>query len=171
MDHINVKLFAVPGTRVPWPDLIPIFHRWIRENVLEGTLIDVADYAHVPDGPGVLLVAHDAIFSVDNREGQPGFLYNQRTSRSGSAIDKLIFAYDQAANAAKLLEQELPALRFQHDNFEVFLNDRGTTADAGSVLTAAVEALCVERFGSSCVTSEASGDSRHLPRFRVRPAG
>src|SRR4051812_30443994 len=80
LDHLNVKIYATQDARVQWHDLIPIFHRWIRDNVLPGTLIDVADYAHVPAGPGILLISHDAFYSVDNRENRLGFLYNQRTA-------------------------------------------------------------------------------------------
>ena len=35
-------------------------------------LIDVADYSHVPDGPGVMLVAHEGFFSLDQENHQPG---------------------------------------------------------------------------------------------------
>ena len=31
-------------------------------------MIDVADYSHVPNGPGVLLVAHDAQFGYERNE-------------------------------------------------------------------------------------------------------
>jgi len=34
-----------------------------------GLLIDVADYAHVPDGPGVILIGHDVDYGIMNRHG------------------------------------------------------------------------------------------------------
>ena len=54
---IAVKFFAdVTGTQ---NDLhfVPIFHSWIQaQAVPEHLLIDVADYAHVHNGPGTCLI-------------------------------------------------------------------------------------------------------------------
>ena len=43
---------------------IPVFHRLIQRGLVEGLVIDVADYRHVPDGPGVLLVGHDVDYGI-----------------------------------------------------------------------------------------------------------
>jgi hypothetical protein len=32
--------------------VIPVFHRWIQEQIFDELLLDVANYSHVPDGPG-----------------------------------------------------------------------------------------------------------------------
>ena len=82
--HINVKIFAVEGSKVDWHKLIPVFHRWIREQALPGLLLDVADYAHVPAGPGMMIIGHDAHYAVDNRQNRLGLLYNRRTAVEGS---------------------------------------------------------------------------------------
>ncbi len=38
-------------------DFIPLFHRWIQEQAIDGhLLIDVHDYSHIQQGPGILLV-------------------------------------------------------------------------------------------------------------------
>ena len=39
-------------------DAVAVFHQWIRDGVCPEMLIDVADYRHVPAGPGVLLIGH-----------------------------------------------------------------------------------------------------------------
>jgi hypothetical protein len=57
---IAVKLFA-PHAQVPEGALIPIYHHWIQNHSIpDHLLIDVADYEHVPEGPGTVLVAHEA---------------------------------------------------------------------------------------------------------------
>ena len=58
VQHVNVKIFA-EDPAIELDGAIPVFHRWIQRNVCEELLIDVADYRHVPAGPGVLLVGHD----------------------------------------------------------------------------------------------------------------
>ncbi|MBC8165114.1 MAG: hypothetical protein H7Y20_04475, partial [Bryobacteraceae bacterium] len=151
-----------------WPGLIPIFHRWIRENRLPGTLIDVADYTHVPAGPGVLLIAHDAFYGVDNREGKPGFLYNRRTSDPSGVSDKIRNAYDSASSTAILLEAEMKSLKFDQNNFEISVNDRlaGPNSDiTDSEVRPWVESLYKERFGSSPVIQRDLSDPRGLFRL------
>ena len=40
---------------------VPIFHEWIRDGTPGGlVLLDVADYAHVPESPGIMLISHDS---------------------------------------------------------------------------------------------------------------
>ena len=52
LQHVNVKLLAGDPADVDLEPLIPIFHDWIRDRVFEELLLDVADYRHVPEGPG-----------------------------------------------------------------------------------------------------------------------
>jgi len=50
---LQLKLFAEPQAGLALEAFIPVFHRWIKERVLtDDTLVDVANYAHVPEGPG-----------------------------------------------------------------------------------------------------------------------
>jgi len=172
MDHFNVKLFAEPETTVNWADLIPVFHRWIRESAVPGSLIDVADYAHVPEGPGVMLIADDGFYSLDNRAGELGVLYNRRRPLSGNDRARLEQAYDTALIAAKLLEKEVPGLRFREQDFEVFVNDRmlaPNTDETDESVRPVVEDFCADRGMKATITRDTS-DARSLYRLRVRPA-
>ena len=38
-------------------DAVGVFHHWIKDTVCPEMLIDVAEYSHVPAGPGVMLIA------------------------------------------------------------------------------------------------------------------
>jgi len=127
MQHFRVKLFARPGHHPDPGAAIPIFHRWIQENALGEMLIDVADYRHVPEGPGVVLVGHDAFYSLDSAGGRLGLLYNRRTEMNGTTGDKLRSALSAAAKACLKLEQEPELegkLRFGGDECEISVNDR-----------------------------------------------
>ena len=63
--RIGAKLYAEnPGVIVA-DDFVPLFHGWIQGRGLDGTPIDVADYKHVPDGPGIMLIGHEADRSLD----------------------------------------------------------------------------------------------------------
>ena len=60
LQHVNVKLLLRNPEEVDLEPLIPVFHDWIRDQVGEGLLLDIADYRHVDAGPGVVLIGHGA---------------------------------------------------------------------------------------------------------------
>lgn len=67
MNPTRIKL-TFPASR-PAADLEPVidvFHRFIQRGLVEGLILDVADYRHVPQGPGVLLIGHDVDYGVDD---------------------------------------------------------------------------------------------------------
>jgi hypothetical protein len=170
--HINVKIFAVDGSKVDWHKLIPVFHRWIREQALPGLLLDVADYAHVPSGPGMMIIGHDAHYAVDNRQGKLGLLYNRRTASEGSTRDRIAQAYDAALDAARKLEQEPEVgnrLRFDETQVEIWVNDRllaPNTPEVYAAFEAEVASFLQDRFGSA-VELERAPDPRDLVRVRT----
>lgn len=129
--HLDLKipLRLEPGQ--PLPDLsalIPVFHRWVRERLVPGELlIDVADYRHVPNGPGVMVVGHESNTSLDLTDGKPGLRYVRKTPVAGDTQAALAQAWGALTHARRLLEDD-PALggafRFDRHAVEVRVNDR-----------------------------------------------
>ncbi len=70
VQHVKVKIFAREPVSIDLADAIPVFHSWIQDRVCEELLIDVADYRHVAAGPGVMLIAHEANYSLDNTDNR-----------------------------------------------------------------------------------------------------
>jgi hypothetical protein len=123
MKHIQLKIFANSTDSVQFQKAIPVFHRWIQNRALPELLIDVVDYSHVPAGPGVMLIGHEASYALDNSRNRPGLLY----SRNAGDDLSLAEAYASALAAASLLEQEpefAGKLSFDSHRFEITLNDR-----------------------------------------------
>ena len=116
-----------PGT-LDLAEAIPIFHRWIQSNRVDGLLIDVADYRHVPDGPGVVLVGHEADYFLDEMEGPLGLLYSRKRETEGSNVYRLRRAMNCALTACRALEQEpelaAKGFRFFGGRLRFILNDR-----------------------------------------------
>lgn len=56
MQHLSVKIFEQSGAELNGTQAIAVFHRWIQRGGIPEMPIDVADYAHIPAGPGVILV-------------------------------------------------------------------------------------------------------------------
>ena len=173
VEHANVKVFAREPVRVNWPDLIPVYHRWIQQQVFPDMLaIDVADYSHVPAGPGVMLIGHHADISVDNRQNRAGMLYSRKTVFGGSFAEKLRHSYERAVAAAHRLEQE-PEFRgrisFDESEVEVFVADRllaPNNEQTWNELRGSIEKV----FGSQAALKW-NGPGRELFRVRVSGAG
>tara|TARA_B100000686_G_scaffold287783_1_gene313482 strand:- start:471 stop:1058 length:588 start_codon:yes stop_codon:yes gene_type:complete len=72
--RIKAKVFF--QNQVDPESVIPVFNRWISDRTLEDHLmIDIADYRHVPNGPSVILVGHEADIVIDHGDGWPGLAY------------------------------------------------------------------------------------------------
>lgn len=128
LQHINVKIYAATPEAIRLEDVILIYHRWIQEGQLPELLIDVADYSHVPAGPGILLVGHEAHYRVEpGPEQRMGALYDVRVKRDGSNQDKLRHAIGGALRAAAKLEADelwKGKVRFNAGDMLILVNDR-----------------------------------------------
>ena len=127
LQHVNVKLLVQNGADLRLEPLIPVFHGWIESQNGDELLIDVADYTHVPAGPGVVLIGHEANYSVDNTGNRLGVRYNRKSPVDGGNQQALAEAARAALVACERLETE-PRLegkiRFNGRDIELFVNDR-----------------------------------------------
>jgi hypothetical protein len=123
-ERVQLKLYLEPSEHFELEALIPVFHRFIRDRVLEELMIDVVDYSHVPDGPGVVLIGHGADFYLGALDGAYGLVYSRK--RGGPGPDgRLQDALRRLVNAARLLEQENGLkLRFKSGELSLRLTDR-----------------------------------------------
>jgi hypothetical protein len=127
LQHLNVKLFAEAPDKVDLEPLIPIFHSWIEGKVFEELLLDVADYRHVPSGPGVMVIGLQADYSVDDAGGRLGVRYNRKYAFDGDNQACLAQATHAALIAFERLESDPRLggkLRFNGREIEIFVNDR-----------------------------------------------
>src|SRR5437763_15315366 len=114
---LSIKFYLDDSSaKIKLADVVPVFHSWIQLHLIpDHLLIDVADYAHVPDGPGVVLVAHEANIYLDSFDGRPGLTYQRKQPLNGSFADRLRFAFRSALEACQLLETNaaLPGIKFR----------------------------------------------------------
>jgi hypothetical protein len=174
VQHVNVKIFAQEPVAIDLAAAIPVFHRWIQQRATAGLLIDVADYRHVPGGPGVMLIGHEAHYSLGETGGRFGLLYNRRTAADGSTRQKLREAYDAAWAACRRLEDEpefRSKLKFHPGDVEVVFNDRcltPNTDDTWESLRPELEGFFTELWGAGAFDIQRTGEPRE--RLRVRAA-
>jgi hypothetical protein len=127
LQHVNVKLLLQSSQGLSLEPLIPVFHSWIENQNGDELLIDIADYTHVPAGPGVVLIGHEGNYSVDNADDRLGVRYNRKAELNGGNQNVLAQATRAALAACQRLESE-PRLggkfRFNGQDIEIFINDR-----------------------------------------------
>ncbi len=123
-ERLQLKLYIEPSTHFEVEALIPVFHRFIREQLVKELLIDVVDYSHVPNGPGVVLIGHAADYYVGAMDGTFGLIYSLKRG-TATADARLEDALRRVINVARLLEQESGLnLRFKSGELSLRLTDR-----------------------------------------------
>lgn len=136
--RVCVKLYSPEATesRGDAAAFVPVFHEWIRDQALDVVLIDVADYAHAPDSPGIMLVSHEASFALDRSDGRFGLLVQRRIPVEGTAADAIAATLRHALQAAGMLERDrrlAGRLAFDTARPRIEANDRlrAPNTDAG----------------------------------------
>lgn len=126
LQHINIKIFVDGDLPVEPSRFINVFHEWIKTQALEELLIDVADYRHVPAGPSVLLVGHEADYGLDHTGYRYGMRYNRKASIDGSNENRINHAFKSVIHVCQLLETYFAdnALKFSRQEIEFSINDR-----------------------------------------------
>lgn len=172
LQKIEIRFFAVERQRVPLTTFIDLFHGWIQAS--DGVYCDVADYSHMHQGPGIILVAPDFNVSVDETDGGRGFLFSQKAPLEGSNQERLTRVFQDALENSERLQAE-PALRgkieFRFDEFEITLNDRLLAPNGDEsygALKAEIEPFVSRMFGGTPVSLQQESDARWRVRLRIR---
>ncbi len=149
-------------------DYTGVFNGWIQAKALGELLVDVADYGHVPHGPGLVLIGHESNYSLDESDGRLGLLYNRKARVDGSTQDRLRQALRQALVAADKLERE-QGFKFSGSEVQIIVNDRAlapNTPETLAALTPELDALFTTLLGAGAYTlARTSTDPRE--RFTV----
>ena len=127
LQRIDVKLLLNAPSE---PDLDPflvIFDRWRKVADHPSDWVDLADYAHMPAGPGILIAGKRDTYSVNLNPPGPGLLTSVRHGLSGALAERFREAFRRASelNSAVLAEPEFPREMAPIDGaWEIFANDR-----------------------------------------------
>ena len=126
LQKIGVKFFLADSAKVEPLTLIPVFHRWIQDQSVDGLLVDVADYSHLHHGPGIMLIAHEGDYSFDMAGGRPGLVYRRKQPLEGSFEERLVTLCRIGLQACLLLESDNEAGTpgFRGDEISLVANDR-----------------------------------------------
>jgi hypothetical protein len=170
--RLQIKYFVENPDAVELAPFIGLFQRWIQEKKLDELLVDVADYGHVFQGPGVVLIGHESDYALDMGGGRPGLLYTRKRQQDTGLEDQLRQAFHRALTACKVLEAERSLkLKFRTDEAEVRFVDRLELPNTPESLAAVKDALggvLAEVYGAPVSIAPLSSDPRHVLALGVR---
>ena len=174
--RIAVKLYLENREGLDPEELVPVFHRFIREDLVGGIPIDVARYGHVSDGPGIMIIGHQLDHALDLGGGRPGL----STTRKRDAEGPLATRIGELVKATARLSIDLEAdpdlgARARVNTGEVLItildryeapNNDATLLKADPAIREVIAALS-EDGGGDAATIERVGGSRDPFAVRV----
>ncbi len=106
--RLGVKFGLKQEPKLQPDDILPIFQRWIQDHTVDGMLIDVIDYKHVAEGPGVVLISDEADYAYDSGAGQVGLHYVRKRDLPDDFATALRLVFQRALAGARALQAEAP---------------------------------------------------------------
>jgi hypothetical protein len=157
VQKINVKLFTNAPEPVPLDPFLDVFARWREDRDDPAGWIDLADYAHVAKGPGVMLIGRRGNLSVDLADPGPGLLWANKQDLAGSHEERIREIFVRAIGLMRRLvgELEYPAALEPRTGFwELTVNDLvfPNTDATDRSLQPAVAAVAARLFGPDACT-------------------
>ena len=178
LQHINVRLLLKDSETLDHgrdlDPVIPVFHSWIQQQSFDELLLDVADYRHVQAGPGVLLIGHEADYSLDNTDRRLGVRYNRKAVLPGTNQERLLQAALAALTATAKIQEDVRLngkLYFNGHDIEIFVNDRALAPNTPATrqeLQSEFGAFSERLFGGSEFSLVFGGDPRRLLAVSLR---
>jgi hypothetical protein len=140
LQHLIVKIPVEGPIGIDPARVVDVFHKWVAAQSEPGILlVDVAELLHVPKGPGVVAVGHEADFALDHTGGIWGVLFRRKTVLPGTDGERLAEAFGAALGTAIRLEDAFaPKLKFSRTEFEIVVNDRALAPNAPETYAAAI---------------------------------
>jgi len=174
LQRISVKILSEAPQSVSLSPFLEIFAHWRAEKNHPAEWIDLADYAHVPRGPGIMLVGLKANVAFDLADPAPGILYVTRKGLDGTYEQRLHAALRAALELSRRLiaEKNYPAsAKLRTDSLELRFPDRLLTPnnkDTDAELRPAVDAALNALFGAGGYKLTPFPDSTQTYGFAIQ---
>jgi hypothetical protein len=174
LHKFGIKFFTPDAAKFDILRLIPVYHHWIQQRALEDMLIDVADYSHVPAGPGVMLIAHEGNYALDETGHERGVLYYSKHRLTGELPERFALVASKALKASRLLAEDGAlegALKARGNELQFFANDRlvaPNTDAAFAEIEPALRSFLKRLYAGANYTLVREADAKERLSVRVR---
>ena len=151
VQKLGLKVFVDQPQGVDVQSFMETFNEWIRDKSVPGILIDIADYTHMHHGPGVMLVSHEANWSMDEEGGRLGLLVAVKVQEQGSLAERIEQVFKRVYLGCRLIEgtPRHRGIQFNRGHFVFMAGDRLTAVhddDTLQQLTTALKAHIAKNF-------------------------
>lgn len=138
IQHLIAKVHVAGPLEIDPGKVVDVFHKWVAAQSMPGViLVDVAELLHVPKGPGVIAVGHEADYALDHSGGIWGVLYRQKVQLPGTNTERISRAVREAVHAGELLEEAFPgSFKLSRTTFELIINDRAIAPNVAATYAA-----------------------------------
>jgi hypothetical protein len=135
LQRIQTKILTDAPATLHLNPFIDIFGRWRADKNHPAGWVDLADYAHVPRGAGILLVGFKGNFAFDLADPAPGILYASKSGLSGPHPERIAAAIKTGLELTRRLigEPEFPkTVHLRTDRIEFQFPDRLVTPNTSA---------------------------------------
>jgi len=173
LQRIDVKILADAPANLSLDPFLAIFSRW-RKQQDESDWIDLADYAHMPKGAGIMLIGKQGSFSVNLDDPGIGLLYSGRKDFDGPIENRVMEAFRRCLRLTKplLAEPDYPRpLKLRAGSWEVFINDRlnfPNTGETDRSLRGPIESALNTLFGAGAYSMTRDNDPQRRYAVSIR---
>jgi hypothetical protein len=174
LQRIDLKALLDAPRDVKLDALLGIFARWRNDKDHPACWVDLADYAHMSRGAGVVIVGKQGMFGVTRFDPGLGLFYSGRADYDGSYEKRILESFRRhlALAAALHREPDYPAeLQATTGAWELSVNDRlnfPNTEQTDRLLRPAIEAALDKLFGSGSYEITADNDHQRRYGFTLR---
>ena len=127
LQRLQIRIGSDAPASLSLDSFIIIFGRWRKQEGHPADWVDMADYAHVSWGPGIVLIGQRCNFSFDMGDPGPGILYAAKKGLTGFHPARILSAIEWCLALSNLLvaEKEFPpGVRLRTDSLDLRFNDR-----------------------------------------------
>lgn len=174
LQRIDLKAALDAPRNAPLDSLLAIFGRWRNDKEHPARWVDLADYAHMSRGAGILIVGKQGIFGVTRFDPGLAVYYSGRDDYEGSVEQRITESFRRhlALTAALFAAPEYPAeMKALTGAWELTLNDRlhfpnneATDALVGREIRAALDSV----LGPGAYETTLESDSQKRYGFTIQ---
>lgn len=177
LQRIDLKVFLDAPDGVKLEPVLTIFDRWRQQTDHPADWVDLADYAHMQQGPAILMAGKRDRIAVDTNLPGAGILVQTQKGLAGSIEERFVEAFRRHLSMSTELAAapEFPsALSVRGGDWLVTINDRlqfpNTDATDQAVRSGMVAALD-RLFGEAGYNLERDNDPQRRYAYRVTAEG
>ena len=174
LQRIDLKALVDAPRDVNLNALLAIFSRWRNDKEHPARWVDLADYAHMSRGAGIMIVGKQGIFGITRFEPALGLFYSGRADYEGPIEQRLIESFRRhlALTEALLQEPDYPAgLKTLTGSWELTINDRlefPNNDETDELLGPGIRAALDKLFGAGSYEITRENDPQKRYGFALR---